>query len=41
VKIPVNLEEGIYRIYDERGRFIAMGSITKGILKPEKVFISL
>ena len=41
VKIPVNLEEGIYRIYDERGSFIAMGSITRGILKPEKVFISL
>jgi len=35
-----DLKEGTYRVYDKNGKFVAVGVVNEGGLKPEKVFTS-
>ena len=37
VKLSFNLEDGLYKIYDEKNKFIGIGSVQKSLLKREIV----
>jgi tRNA pseudouridine55 synthase len=36
-----SLKDGLYRVYDERGNFVAVASAVEGKLKPDKVFLTI